>query len=179
MNMKKVASVAMATALTASLAVSASAASVGHAHGECSLWNELVNRYGHPAGAVTVFQFDRGYMGEWSKIARTVSRYTRLTLPKGVREGFTDCRDAITVEELDGMGLGNLTVFKQRELTGVQAGATVDVRLWTCGPKNSVVVLFREAGQDAWTVLAQGENGSKDVQATLPGDGAIAVCMTW
>lgn len=34
MNMKKVASVAMAAALTASLAVSASAASVGHAHDE-------------------------------------------------------------------------------------------------------------------------------------------------
>ena len=179
MNMKKVASVAMATALTASLAISASAASVGHAHGECSIWNEYVSQDGGPGNATTVFQFDRGWLGDLSETARTVSRYTRLTLPKGVRQGFTDCRKAITVEEMDGMELGNLTVFKQRELTGVQAGATVDVRLWTCGPKNSVVVLFREAGQDAWTVLAQGENGSKDVQATLPGDGAIAVCMTW
>ena len=43
MNMKKVASVAMAAALTASLAVSASAASVGHAHDECSVWNNFVN----------------------------------------------------------------------------------------------------------------------------------------
>ena len=183
MNMKKVASVAMAAALTASLAVSASAASVGHAHGQCSIWNEAVSEWGVPGNTNTVFNVNSGF--EESEIAATVAHYTKVTLPKGARSTYTACKEAITVKEMDAIceateGLNNLTVFKQRNVSNVNAGDTATFKLWTVGKKNSTVVLFRAEGATEWTVLAQGEAGQKEVaDVALPGNGAYAVCMAW
>lgn len=206
MNMKKVASVAMAAALTASLAVSASAASVGHAHDECSIWNGFVTgtngvtltKSGEPApgNTNTVFNNDTagafitldndgnviGYynMNQLARTAATVSSYTKVTLPKGVRSTYTACKEAITPKEMDGLGIGNLTVFKQRNISNVNAGDTATFKLWTVGKRNSTVVLFRAEGATEWTVLAQGEAGQKEVaDVALPGNGAYAVCMAW
>ena len=212
MNMKKVASVALATALTASLAVSASAASVGHAHGECSIWNGYVTGQGvaidsttwtlsAPGGNTdTVFNNDtndifiwfdqtQGWqwrdMGELARTAATVSSYTKVTLPKGVRSTYTACKEAITVKEMNAIceateGLNNLTVFKQRNISNVTAGETATFKLWTVGKRNSAVVLFRAEGATEWTILAQGEAGQKEVaDVALPGNGAYAVCMAW
>ena len=204
--MKKVASVAMAAALTASLAVSASAASVGHAHDECSIWNGFVTgtngvtltKSGEPApgNTNTVFNNDTagafitldndgnviGYynMNQLARTAATVSSYTKVTLPKGVRSTYTACKEAITPKEMDGLGIGNLTVFKQRNISNVNAGDTATFKLWTVGKRNSTVVLFRAEGATEWTVLAQGEAGQKEVaDVALPGNGAYAVCMAW
>lgn len=201
MNMKKVASVALAAALTASLAVSASAASVGHAHGECSIWNKFVTEgdaWGNPVSGNTNTVFNvrttNGWylevdakgqphwydMGELAKTAATVSSYTKVTLPKGVRSTYTACKEAITPKEMDGLGIGNLTVFKQRNISNVNAGDTATFKLWTVGKRNSAVVLFRAEGATEWTVLAQGEAGQKEVaDVALPGNGAYAVCMAW
>lgn len=206
MNMKKVASVALATALTASLAVSASAASVGHAHGECSIWNKFVTEgdaWGNPVGGNTNTVFNvrttNGWylevdakgqahwydMGELAKTAATVSSYTKVKLPKGVRSTYTACKEAITVKEMNAIceateGLNNLTVFKQRNISNVTAGETATFKLWTVGKKNSTVVLFRAEGATEWTILAQGEAGQKEVaDVALPGNGAYAVCMAW
>ena len=192
MNMKKVASVAMAAALTASLAVSASAASVGHAHGECSVWNDFVSNTTGVAGKTnTVFNWGtagtcQGYdMGVLAQTAATVSSYTKVTLPKGARSTYTACKEAITVKEMNAIceateGLNNLTVFKQRNVSNVNAGDTATFKLWTVGKKNSTVVLFRAEGATEWTVLAQGEAGQKEVaDVALPGNGAYAVCMAW
>lgn len=211
MNMKKVASVAMAAALTASLAVSASAASVGHAHDECSIWNGFVTgtngvtltKPGTPApgntntvfnndtaGAFITFDKDgnvTGYynMNQLARTAATVSSYTKVTLPKGVRSTYTACKEAITVKEMNAIceateGLNNLTVFKQRNVSNVNAGDTATFKLWTVGKRNSTVVLFRAEGAEEWTVLAQGEAGQKEVaDVALPGNGAYAVCMAW
>ena len=204
--MKKVASVAMATALTASLAVSASAASVGHAHDECSIWNGFVTGTngvtltisGEPAPGNTNTVFNNktagafitldnegnviGYynMNQLARTAATVSSYTKVTLPKGVRSTYTACKEAITPKEMDGLGIGNLTVFKQRNISNVNAGDTATFKLWTVGKRNSTVVLFRAEGATEWTVLAQGEAGQKEVaDVALPGNGAYAVCMAW
>lgn len=201
MNMKKVASVALAAALTASLAVSASAASVGHAHGECSIWNKFVTEgdaWGNPVSGNTNTVFNvrttNGWylevdakgqphwydMGELAKTAATVSSYTKVTLPKGVRSTYTACKEAITPKEMDGLGIGNLTVFKQRNISNVTAGETATFKLWTVGKRNSAVVLFRAEGATEWTILAQGEAGQKEVaDVALPGNGAYAVCMAW
>ena len=213
MNMKKVASVAMAAALTASLAVSASAASVGHAHDECSVWNNFVNNNldGNNVGAAGLgytnsvfsyktdgwrfeFKFDaKGRpvagevynMAELAQTAATVSSYTKVKLPKGVRSTYTACKEAITVKEMDAIceateGLNNLTVFKQRNISNVTAGETATFKLWTVGKRNSAVVLFRAEGATEWTILAQGEAGQKEVaDVALPGNGAYAVCMAW
>lgn len=206
MNMKKVASVAMAAALTASLAVSASAASVGHAHDECSIWNGFVTGTngvtltisGEPASGNTNTVFNNktagafitldkdgnvtGYynMNQLARTAATVSSYTKVTLPKGVRSTYTACKEAITPKEMDGLGIGNLTVFKQRNISNVNAGDTATFKLWTVGKRNSTVVLFRAEGATEWTVLAQGEAGQKEVaDVALPGNGAYAVCMAW
>lgn len=206
MNMKKVASVAMAAALTASLAVSASAASVGHAHGECAIWNGFVTGtngipFGPATGGNTNTVFNTktaGYfltteggspviydMGWYANTAATVSSYTKVKLPKGVRSTYTACKEAITVKEMNAIceateGLNNLTVFKQRNISNVTAGETATFKLWTVGKRNSAVVLFRAEGATEWTILAQGEAGQKEVaDVALPGNGAYAVCMAW
>ena len=211
MNMKKVASVAMAAALTASLAVSASAASVGHAHGECAIWNGFVtgtngtvlhyNGAEIPGYTNTVFNnktvgafltYDKngnitGYyrMNDYARTAATVSSYTKVKLPRGVRSTYTACKEAITVKEMNAIceateGLNNLTVFKQRNISNVNAGDTATFKLWTVGKRNSAVVLFRAEGATEWTILAQGEAGQKEVaDVALPGNGAYAVCMAW
>lgn len=206
MNMKKVASVAMAAALTASLAVSASAASVGHAHDECSIWNHFVagggvaTAPGFVGGNTnTVFNTKTAgiqieqegktrvvyWMNWYANTAATVSSYTKVKLPKGVRSTYTACKEAITVKEMNAIceateGLNNLTVFKQRNVSNVNAGDTATFKLWTVGKKNSTVVLFRAEGATEWTILAQGEAGQKEVaDVALPGNGAYAVCMAW
>lgn len=187
MNMKKVTSVALAAALAASMAVSASAVSVGHAHDECSVWNwALANGDANnrivPGNASSVFDVTLGYPEAIT--AATVAHYTRVDLPKGVKSTYTACKEAITEEEMDAICEGSgsmhaLTVFKQRNLSNVTAGDEVSFRLWTVGKKNSVVVLFRAEGDTAWQVLGQSNAGVKDITVTLPGNGAYAVCMTW
>ena len=203
----------VAAALTASLAVSASAASVGHAHDECAVWNNFVNNNlgGNNVGAAGLgytnsvfsyktdgwrfeFKFDaKGRpvagevynMAELAQTAATVSSYTKVKLPKGVRSTYTACKEAITVKEMDAIceateGLNNLTVFKQRNISNVTAGETATFKLWTVGKRNSAVVLFRAEGATEWTILAQGEAGQKEVaDVALPGNGAYAVCMAW
>lgn len=115
----------------------------------------------------------------------TVSSYTKVKLPKGVRSTYTACKEAITVKEMNAIceateGLNNLTVFKQRNISNVTAGETATFKLWTVGKRNSAVVLFRAEGATEWTILAQGEAGQKEVaDVALPGNGAYAVCMAW
>lgn len=190
MNMKKVTSVALTAALAASLAVSASAVSVGHAHDECSVWNDFVTNTPAVAGNTnTVFNWGtagtcQGYnMATLAQTAATVSSYTRVTLPRNIKSGYTSCKEAITVKEMDAVcdaeGLEHLTVFKQRNLEGVSGSQTIAFNLWTCGPKNSVVVLYREKGAATWQVLVKGGVGVKSVSATVDKDGAYAVCMAW
>ena len=180
--MKKVASFALAAALAASLAVSASAAGIGHTC-ECADWNNYVNN-GAPGYTNTVFNVGTpGARQANAQLAATVSSYTRVKLPRGARSTYTSHAEAITAKELDAAceaaGVANLTVFKQRNVTGVAEPMTV--KLWTVGKKNSVVVLFRAADQTDWTVAAVGEAGEKEIaDFTLPAaDGAYAVCMAW
>lgn len=172
--MKKVASFALAATLVASLAVSASAAGVTHAE-DCAEWNDFLKNSGAPGYTSTVFAPN--------STPAVVSNYTRVTLPRGAHSTYTSHAEAITAKELDAAceaaGVKNLTVFKQRNVTGVAEPVTV--KLWTVGKKNSVVVLFRAAGATDWTVAAVGEAGQKEVaDFTLPAaDGAYAVCMAW
>lgn len=191
--MKKVASFALAATLAASLAASAGAAGIAHT-GDCDLWNDFVNGSGVPGYTNTVFNTETaGWwfgddevwhdMGALAQTAATVSSYTRVKLPRGARSTYTSDAEAITSKELvkacEDAGVANLTVFKQRNVTGVAEPMTV--KLWTVGKKNSVVVLFRAAGQTDWTVAAVGEAGEKEIaDFTLPAaDGAYAVCMAW
>ena len=95
-------------------------------------------------------------MAELAQTAATVSSYTKVKLPKGVRSTYTACKEAITVKEMNAIceateGLNNLTVFKQRNISNVTAGETATFKLWTVGKRNSAVVLFRAEGATEWT----------------------------
>ena len=185
--MKKVISLILVVALFATLAISASAATVvvheqdtyleifqekEHGNGWCAHLNNVVWGGDYAAWAV-----------------RESSQQVKvLILTEGVAQSWTKFAEAGTVKEMKAVcanneyGIENLTIYRQRNVTNVPAeGAEISVKLWPCAPdkhaNQATVILFRAEGAEEWTVV--GYAADKVCDATLPGNGAYIVAMAW
>ena len=201
--MKKIVSLILAVALIATLAISASAATVGvheqngwetqnqieHGDGFCAFLNTQAGWFYAP-GCGFMGEGQTPYLSGVDYVQRNVaacSQMVKITeAPEDLEQTWTTCAQALTIAEGKAIcenkdnGINNLTVFRQRNVT--TAGGTLSLRLWPCDPANkgnqSVIVLYRADGGE-WTVLAN-QFGTRDVTVTLPaGSGAYAVCLGW
>ena len=113
-----------------------------------------------------------------------------LSKPEKVELGRVSCAEAITSDEMkaaveawnaaadEDHQIAHMTVFKQRKLTGVQDGDTIDIRLWPVGKKNAAVVLTQTA--EGWKIVAVSDKNEDTVMgADLTGATGFVVCMTW
>ena len=195
--MKKVVSLVLALALFAALAVGASADVVPHAHhvdpcasdvGEWpwvlvddDLLTTIYNLTDYPeiqAAVVEQVQAQIRYSAQQVKV---------LDITDGVAQTWTTEAQAITADELTAIcenneyGIENLTVFRQRNVSGAEGEIELSVKLWPCAPDkheaHATVVLFRAEDAEEWTVV--GYAADKVCDATLAGNGAYVVALAW
>ncbi len=112
-----------------------------------------------------------------------------MNLTDGVDMEWVSCKEAISMADMQAAAeawnaaadedhqIAHMTVFKQRKLTGTEAGAEADFLLWTVGKHNSAVVLTQTA--EGWKVAAVSDKNVDTVHADLTGATGFVVCMTW
>ncbi|MDY4221146.1 MAG: hypothetical protein SOX71_01400 [Candidatus Faecousia sp.] len=190
--MKKVISLILVVALFATLAISASAATIvvheqngwetqnqiEHGDGFCAFLNELP---ADVASAYLEWVYADDGSSRWS-----VDTVKVLSITEGVTQTATKCAEAATIKELKAVceadeRINNLTVFRQRNIVDAEGAVDISVKLWPCAPDKhpdqATVVLFRGEGEESWTVV--GYAADKVCDATLPGNGAYVVALAW
>lgn len=167
--MKKIASLILALAMVASMAVCASAKApvvLGHDHSTCEELN--------------------GGANDSSVYLESADKVKVLSITEGTKQTLTTCKQAITNAELTAVcdaneDIKNLTVFRQRNVTA-EGAIDLSVKLWNCNParkhNQAVVVLFRAEGAEEWTVVGT-NNVSNVCDVTLPGSGAYVVALAY
>lgn len=185
--MKKIVSMILVIAVFASLAV------VVSAHGPMSKVESFVEHAyiagpnGTKPGEICA---NIQTLNEATAAVRSSSPLTKvMNLTDGVKMQWVSCAEAISKADMQAAAeawnetadedhqIANMTVFKQRKLTGTENGAEADFRLWTVGKKNSAVVLTQTA--DGWKVVAVSDKNEDTVHADLTGTTGFVVCMTW
>lgn len=161
------------------LVIPVSADSVAHRHRACQTLN-LISSWSDPdwkEAAILIADELREKSGKKVKVV--------FADTDGLEMSFATCTTAITAEELDAAAeaytdakIPNLTVFKQREVRS-DGEISMDVTLWSCGPKNATVVLFRPEGGTDWTVLSYAYAEKTIEGVKLPGSGSFVVAMSW
>lgn len=106
--------------------------------------------------------------------------------PEDMTQSWTSHKQAITAEEMQAIcdaneDINNLTVFRQRNVN--TEGGEMTLTLWGCNPakiaNQAVVVLYRAAESEEWSVLGINSD-DKTVTVSLPaGEGAYVVCLAW
>ena len=188
--MKKVMSLILVVALFATLAISASAATVV-VH-EQDTYLDVFQEVEHGwwfEGTWCGFLNTQTWGGDYAAWAvRTCADQVKvLSLTEGVGQTWTKCAEAATVKEMKAVceadeRINNLTIFRQRNVTDVPAeGADISVKLWPCAPdkhdNQATVVLFRAEGAKEWKVV--GYAADKVCDAHLDGNGAYIVALAW
>lgn len=72
--------------------------------------------------------------------------------------------------------INHLTMLRQRDITNNGVEIELSLRAWGAGNRY-LVVFFKPADEDEWTVLAAAQGEFIDV--TLPGDGQYALAWSW
>lgn len=195
--MKKIVSLILAVALIATLAISASAATVvvhdqsaweiqnQIEHGWCDFLNNQAGPFVGPGFMANNVLYTSGRDYVQTNVAACSQMVQIIEAPEDMEQTWTTCAQALTIAQAkqiceDNDDINNLTVFRQRNV--ITAGGTLTLRLWPCDParkaNQSVVVLYQPEGGE-WTVLGN-QFGEKDITVALPaGCGAYAVCLGW
>ena len=193
--MKKVVSLILVVALFATLAVAASADVVTHAHNEDPSWLGEFPWIAVDCDTLTSIYHDatqpweQALAVDWATalVRWSAQQVKVLDITDGVKQTWTTEAQAITADELTTIcenneyGIENLTVFRQRNVSGAEGEIELSVKLWPCAPDkqeaHATVVLFRAEGAEEWTVV--GYAADKVCDATLAGNGAYVVALAW
>ena len=191
--MKKIVSMILVVALFASLAVVVSAHGPMHKvesfveHAYLPGLNQVETDLGDKPGEICAALET---LNDATAAVRSSSPMTKvMNMTDGVKMEWVSCKEAISMADMQAAAeawnatadadhqIAHMTVFKQRKLTGTEAGAEADFLLWTVGKKNAAVVLTQTA--EGWKVVAVSDKNVDTVHADLTAATGFVVCMAW